>query len=114
MVAGRPELLRTTRHYPASAGSRHAALSGNEHLVPAPPIGPQGPSDQPFVMADVTIVEAVDVGGVDQRYSRVERGMDHPNALLLGWPLLNREVHPPLPDGRHLRSVATELAARNH
>src|SRR6185436_13068470 len=86
----------------------------NHHLVPAPPIAAQRQSDQPFIVTDLPIVQAVDVGGVDQSHPGVEGSMNDPHALLSGGPLLNRQVHPPIPASRPLRGVATELAAGNH
>jgi hypothetical protein len=41
-------------------------------------------------MADVLVVEAVDVGRVDERDPSIQRGVDHTDALFLRRPTLNR------------------------
>jgi hypothetical protein len=39
-------------------------------------------------MTDVVVVETIDVGRVDEGDPRIQRGMDHPDALLVGRSVL--------------------------
>ena len=74
---------------PATRWSRHAALCRHNDLVPVPLPASKGTGHEPLVMADVLVVEAVDIGGIDERDSGIESRVDHPDPLLLRRTILN-------------------------
>ena len=59
-------------------------------------------------MTDVALVETVDVGRVDQRDAGVERGVEHPDALRLGRPAVDGEMHAAVADRRDGRRGGPE------
>ena len=77
---------------PVSVRSLEPPLGGHEHVSRSGD-ALQRSSDEALVVADVAMVEAVDVGGVDERHPRVERGMDDPDGFTLGWATGDRERH---------------------
>jgi len=64
-------------------------------------------------VADVAIVEAVHVRGVDEGHPRVEGGVDGANGVVLRGAIVDREVHPAEADRADGETAAAE-GARVH
>ncbi len=96
-LTGGPEVRGTPVPFPAPARPSNPALGGHErHLASARP-GRERLRDQPLVVADVPIVEAVDVGGVDQGHPGVQRGVKHADRLGLRGSPVDESGIPPKP-----------------
>ena len=80
LLARRAQPFGAPVHGPLPARPAQPALGGDEHLV-APPEARQGVVYQALVMADVAIVEAIDVGGVDEIPAGIDEGLDDPERL---------------------------------
>ena len=65
---------------------------------------------QALVMADVAIVEAIDVGGVDEIPAGIDEGLDDPERLFRLRAPGDGERHGPEADGRHQQPAAIDLA----
>ena len=79
-LAGLADVLGAAVELPRAAGPDVAGLGGDEDVVVA---ALQRLRDQPLVVADLVLVLAVGVGGVDQVHAGVERGVDGADRLLL-------------------------------
>ena len=85
---------------PASVRPRQATLGGHDEvLAPAAP-GRERRRNQPLVVAQIGVVEAVDVGGVEEGHPRVERGVKDPDTLCFGRTAFDGKMHPAVPDRR--------------
>ena len=80
-LAGGADVLGAPVDLPRAAGPDVAGLGRDEHLVVA---ALQRLGDQPLVVADLALVDAVRVGRVDEVDAGVERGVDGADRLLLG------------------------------
>jgi hypothetical protein len=98
-VAGPVERRRACVPSPPAPGPRETALGRDED--PLSPPGPPGQRAgyQRLVVAQLVIVEAIDVRGVDEGDASVERRVNEPDGLGSGWAILEREVHPAESDG---------------
>ncbi len=99
-LAGRSQMLRAAVPLPTASRPGEPALGGHEHRLAIAAPATQGLGDEPLVVADVGVVEAVDIGGVDQSHAGLERRPNHLQGLALGWTVLQREVHAPVADRR--------------
>src|SRR5262249_13852983 len=63
---------------------------GDHHLLASPA---EGLGDEPLVVAEVAVVEAVDVGRVDERHAHLQRGVDGADGLRLLRPAVDGQVH---------------------
>ncbi len=82
-VAGLAQLLRARVSIPAPGGPDQAALGRDQDAFPlAAPLA-QRPRDQPLVVADVILVQAVDIGGIDQGLAGIEGRVNDLDAHIL-------------------------------
>jgi hypothetical protein len=58
-------------------------------MVPIARPALQGPGNEPLVVADVSIVQAVNVSGIDQRDAGIEHGVQDTNGLFFGGAILD-------------------------
>ena len=59
-----PNVLRRSVSGPLAAGPSQPGLRGNANSIAIRPV-PNNRSDQPLVVTEVAVIEAVDIGGVD-------------------------------------------------
>ena len=85
--------------FPAPVRTRQSALGCNRDARAIAVPRSQCLRDQPFVMADVAGVCAIDVGRVEQRHSGIKCRMQHANRALLVSIRIGRETHASDGDG---------------
>ncbi len=112
-LARRPEVLRSGIAFPAPAWAYQTALGRHQHPIPGSRPEAQGLGDQALVVPGVGFIEAVGVGGVDQRHAGIQGGVDHPDPLLLRRTLGDREVHPAIPNNGQDRRARTKRAGEH-
>ena len=92
-LAGLAQVLGPGVARPGSAGPLEASLRGHDDRGRR--LLAQGPRDEALVVSDVAVVEAVDVGGVDQGDAGVERRVDRADPLVLaGRPWIDMYMPP--------------------
>jgi hypothetical protein len=68
-------------------------------------------SDQPFAVADVRVIETIDVSSVDERDAVVERGLENANAgRFVGGPARDGQRHAAEADGCDAAGTGAERA----
>ena len=102
------EMVRSAVGGPVAPRSLQAAFRC--HQDPSPGSLYQGFGDQPFVVTDVGIVDAIDVGGVDEGDAGVNRCPDDLEALRLVRATADRERHAAQTDGAHRKSATADGA----
>jgi len=70
----------------------------DDPLVPPAP-RPERARHQALVVPELVLVQTVDVGGVDEGDARIQRGVNDPDGLRFGRPVLQGQVHPAESDG---------------
>src|SRR5262249_9026578 len=96
---GLAQRCRPSVPFPTAAGTSESAFGAVDDRLAPPGPGGERTSHQALIMTQVTLVEAIDVGSIDEGDPGVERGMDHPDPLLFGGSILEGEVHPAESDG---------------
>ena len=76
---------------PGAVGALESPLGRHDGVRPL--FLAESARDEPLVVADVAVIEAVDVGRVDEGDPRVERGVDRADRVVLGGTIADREVH---------------------
>ena len=108
-LGGGAQVRRTAVLIPCAAVAHDAALGGDRHRTAVTAPARERLGDQALVVADLGLVEAVGVGGIDQRDARVERGVNDADGLRLGRPAIgDGEVHSAVADRGHLRRAGTK------
>src|SRR5258706_1465334 len=99
-LASRAQMARVAVDGPIAVRPLEPALGRYEHVLRSAK-RTQRLRDEAFIVTDVTVVEAVDVGRVDERHPRFEGGVNHPDAFTLGAAARNGEGHGAKPYGGH-------------
>ena len=97
--ARRPQVLRASIRFPAAFGPSHAAFGGDGDPRSITRPGRQRARDQPLVVSDVAIVEAVRIGGVEQRDAGIERGVQDLDRAIVITIGIGRQPHAADRDG---------------
>ena len=83
-VTGLAQLLGARVPIPASGWPNQPTFGGDQDALPLSAPLAQGPRNQSFVMADVALVQAVDIRRIDQGLACIERRVDDLDAHILG------------------------------
>src|SRR5688500_8360638 len=108
------KVLRSPVRFPATARPSEPAFRCDEYRRAIPTPRRHGLSDQPFVVPYVVITQAIHVGRVDQRNTRVERRVDDALRLRFVRTSRDRQMHAAVPDGRDREAVGRQLTGRDH
>src|SRR4051794_3480157 len=100
-------------NFPPALRPPQPPFGGNDHPLVLRP-GTQRTGDQSLVVADLTVIEAIDVRGVDDGDPGVEHRLNAPDALLSRGAILNRQMHPAISNGSDRWGIDAELPERNH
>jgi hypothetical protein len=94
---------------PGAVGALEAALGGDDNRVARRrPRLAERSREEPFAVADIAMVQAVDVGRVEERGAGVERRAQRADAFFFARAFADREVHAADADGAHVQAAGTE------
>src|SRR4051812_43850155 len=100
-------------NFPPALRPPQPPFGGNDHPLVLRP-GTQRTGDQSLVVADLTVIEAIDVRGVDDGDPGVEHRLNDPDALLFRGAILNGEMHPAVANGGDRGGSGAELPEGKH
>ena len=107
-IAGLAQVLGAAVAVPAAARARHPALGRHQDPLAVTVPGPERAGDQPLVVPQLAVVEALGVRGVDERDAGIERGVNGADSLLLRRPVGDGKMHPAVADRSDLGCVGSQ------